>query len=123
MSSKLNRAAVGVLMALIAVALVDVSSTLAQQAPSTSSDVVATTCGAGTLEKCSDLKVEQCSWDIDFKVSVAEKSISFHIKKDDCKPTGTVPVYKNNPSESYSLSQSCDLLAVFLGMPRGSGCS
>ena len=123
MSSKLNRAAAGVLMALMAVAMVDVSSTLAQQAPSTSSDVVSTTCGAGTMEKCADLKVEQCSWDIDFKISVAEKSFSFHIKKDDCKPTGTVPAYKDNPKESYSLSASCDLLSVFLGMPRGSGCS
>jgi hypothetical protein len=123
MSSKLNRVAAGVFAALTALALVDVSTSLAQVTPIGGGDVVSTTCGAGTLERCAEQRVDQCSWDIDFKFSVAERSFSFHIKKDDCKPVGTVPIYKDNPRDSYVQSGSCDLLAEFLGMPRGSGCS
>ncbi len=50
MSSKLNRTAAGVFAVLMALAIVDVSNSLAQAAP-TADEIISTTCGAGTLEK------------------------------------------------------------------------
>lgn len=122
MSSKLNRTAAGVFAVLMAMAIVDVSNSLAQAAP-TADEIISTTCGAGTLEKCSDKPIEDCDWDISFTFSGATRSFGFNVKRSDCQVTGTVPIYKDHKRESFTLSPSCNLLLPFLGMPAGAGCS
>lgn len=121
MSSHLPRLAGTVLAALVAVAVVDVQRSFADELPT--GDVISTTCGAGTLEKCGDKPIEDCDWDISFSLNLTDRSFGFHLKQTECKVTGTVPIYKNNERGSYALSGSCNLLAPFLGMPAGSGCS
>ena len=122
MSSKLNRTAAGVFAVLMAMAIVDVSNSLAQQSP-VANELISTTCGAGTLDKCADAPIEDCDWDISFSFSGSSRSASFGIKRTDCKVTGTVPIYKDHKRDSFTLSTSCNLLLPFLGMPAGAGCS
>lgn len=121
MSSHLPRIAGTVLAALAAVAVIDVQRSFAEEV--LSGDVISTTCGAGTLEKCGDKPIEDCDWDVSFSLNFTDRSFGFHLKQTDCKVTGTVPIYKDNTRDSYALSGSCSLLSPFLGMPSGSGCS
>jgi hypothetical protein len=123
-----SRVAAGVAAFLFATAVADITMAVAQQAPQAPSastsptPVISTTCGAGTLDKCSTQPVETCDFAFGFSFD-REKGLSLNIGWTACKVTGYVPIYKDNPKDSYSLSGSCDLLAPFLGLPRGSGCS
>lgn len=121
MTSHLSRVAAAVLAALTAVAVVDVSQSLAQAVAPSVDDVISTTCGAGTRTECAQKPIESCSWD--FSISFSRTGGGISLKVMDCKVTGHVPIYKDNDRDSYVFSGSCDLLNPFLGMPAGSGCS
>ena len=121
MSSHLNRIAAGVLAALTAVAVIDVSRLAADEFDE--GDVIATTCGAGTLKECGKAPIENCDLDMSFSFNPTSSSFGVSFKMINCKITGYVPIYKDNERGSYVLSPSCNLLAPFLGMPVGSGCS
>ncbi len=123
MTTHLSRIAAAVLVALTAVAVVDVSRSLAQAVPSAGPDVISTTCGAGTKDQCATTAVTKCDWELSFSLNPQLKGVEIHIKKVNCSVTGHVPIYKDNDRDSYALSGSCDLLAPFLGLPAGAGCS
>ena len=121
MSSHINRIAAGVLAALTAVAVLDVSRLRADEFDD--GDVVATTCGAGTIKECGQAPVQNCDWDVSVSFNPSSSSFGIHVKRSDCRVTGHVPIYKDNERGSYALSPSCNLLLPFLGMPAGAGCS
>jgi hypothetical protein len=121
-----TRVATGVAMFLFATAALNFTVALAQQVPTSpdgsSSNVVSTTCGAGTMDKCGEKPVITCDFAIGFSIDPEKRSFSFSFGKTNCKQTGTVPIYKDMDRNSV-LSGSCSLLSPFLGLPAGSGCS
>jgi hypothetical protein len=121
MSTTLHRIAAGVLATMFTAAFASATPALAEilvEAPGT----ISTTCGAGTNEWCSTQPVTQCSWVFDLSYNPTEKGFGIKIGRNECKVVGSVPIYKNIDDKSV-FSGSCDLLAVFLGMPKGAGCS
>jgi hypothetical protein len=125
MFSKLNPAAAAVGALLMALAFTGVTQALAQVAPTSGGSgppAQSTTCGAGTIEKCSTIKQEICDWK--FEVTFDPKTGSYGVKigKTDCKPGGDIPIYKDMVLDQSIFSGACDLLRPFLGMPAGSGC-
>ena len=116
-----TRVAAGVAALIFASAAVNVGTALANDLPLTD-ETISTTCGAGTIEKCSDTPIESCDFAFGFSVD-RDKGVSFNIGWTNCKSVGTVPIYKNNKVNNSVLSGSCNLLQPVLGMPAGSGCS
>ena len=121
MSPVHTRVAAGVAALLFASAAVNVGTALADDIPLTN-DLISTTCGAGTIEKCSDKPIESCDFAFGFSVD-RDKGVSLNIGWTNCKSTGTVPIYKDTKLNVSVLSGACNLLQPFLGMPAGSGCS
>ena len=121
MSSQINRIAGVVLAILTAVAVIDVSNLRADEYDD--GEVIATTCGAGTLNACGQAPIETCDWDISFNWNPSGGSIGFSVKRVNCRVTGSVPIYKDNERGSYVLSPSCSLLSPLFSLPSGSGCS
>ncbi len=117
-----TRVATGVAAILFVSAAANLSLALAQQAPTTSPDVISTTCGAGTLEACGTAPITACDWDVGLTYNPMT-GLSLRVTRVNCRSTGSVPIYKNTVKSQSQLSGSCDLLAPFLGMPVGSGCS
>lgn len=125
MFTKFNPKAAGMGAFLMALAFVGVTSATAQFAPSTGeggSATTSTTCGAGTLEKCSEVYQEICDWVVEVGVDPVTKTFTFKLGRTDCKKGGSIPIYKDKDATSL-LSGSCDLLAPFLGRPAGTSCS
>jgi len=124
MSSRINHIAGGVLALLAAVAVFDVSNLRADEYDGEfDEDIIATTCGAGTLKACGQAPVESCDWDISFNWNPTSSSFGFSVKRTNCKITGYVPIYKDNPRGAYVLSPSCTFLSPLSSLPTGSGCS
>ena len=71
-------------------------------------DVISTTCGAGTMEACGSSPIESCDWDFNFSLNPMSNSFGLHLSRTNCRTTGYLPVYKNNPRTHYSLSGSCN---------------
>lgn len=122
-----TRVATAIAAMLFASAAANVATALAQVAPtadgsSAPGSVISTTCGAGTKDKCGDAPVQSCDFTIGFSFENG-KGISFNFGRTNCKTAGTVPIYKDMDRNSSLFSGSCDLLAPFLGLPAGSGCS
>jgi hypothetical protein len=128
MSPTHSRVAAGVAAFLFAMAVADITMAMAQTAPSSGStssspkQIISTTCGAGTLTQCSTAPVETCDFAFGFSID-KDKGLTFNFGWTNCKVTGSVPIYKDNERDSYTLSEACNLINVFLGMPAGSGCS
>lgn len=125
MFSKLNPAAAMVGTLLMALAFTGVTQALAQVAPTgdgSGPPAISTTCGVGTVQKCGDKVQEVC--DFKFEVIFDPKSQTYSVKFGwtDCKPAGTLPVYKDVVLSESLFSGACDLLRPFLGMPAGTGC-
>lgn len=122
-----TRIATGVAVFLFSTAAFNLTAALAQQVPTSpdasTADVLSTTCGAGTIDKCSDKPVVNCDFAFGISFDPEKRSFSLNLGWTNCKQTGTVPIYKNMDRSSSVLSGSCNLLLPFLGMPAGSGCS
>src|SRR6187549_4246907 len=124
MSSQINRIAGGVLALLTAVAVIDVSNLRADEFDDFGDgDVIATTCGAGTLKQCGQAPVQNCDWEVSLNWNPSGGSIGFTVKRTNCSTTGYVPIYKDNERGSYVFSPSCQLLSPLFALPSGSGCS
>src|SRR5262245_55943819 len=123
-NGRINRVAGGLLALFTAVAVIDVSNLRADEFDDPEgSDVIATTCGAGTLKECGQAPVQTCDWKVSFNWNPSGGSIGFTFEKVNCRTTGYVPIYKDNPRGSYVFSPSCALLSPLLALPAGSGCS
>jgi hypothetical protein len=118
MMHRIPRLAASVFGVLAALALADVSMASAQQ---TDNNIYSTTCGAGTIERCSQLAVTDCDWHLEISAGLGG-TWALKIIKSNCRVTGWVPIYKDRNGQS-TLSGGCNLLNPFLGMPSGSGCS
>ena len=116
MTSHINRIAAGVLAVLTAVAVLDVSRLRADEFET---DIVATTCGAGTLKECGQEAIETCDWDIAFNINPTQYSFGFHVKKTNCRVTGYKPIYKDNQRGDLTFKPNCNMLNPFLGLPSG----
>lgn len=125
MFTKLNPKAASVGAMLMALVFLGASQATAQFSPTSGdggSQSSSTTCGAGTVEKCSEVFQVICDWKLEFSVDPVSKAVTFKFGKSDCKTGGKIPIYKNTDDTSL-FSGSCDLLLPFLGMPAGTGCS
>lgn len=116
MTTRIPRLATAVFATLVALATVNVATARADEG-----DPISTTCGAGTLEECGERPIIVCDWTVEFGQGLGGV-FSFKIGRTNCHSMGSVKIYKNTNASS-SLSGSCDALAPFLGMPKGSGCS
>lgn len=98
MTRKINRAFVGALTVLLAVAALDVSGALAQALPTNDGTITSTACSVGTITECGKEIIQKCEWrfELDLNIIVRTGGISFGTYE--CKEYGFKTLYKDAKS-------------------------
>ena len=93
-------------VSLLAGLVVATTDVVAQQQPTTGTQIIFTECGSGTLEPCGEKDLFHCEWRFDIRFS----SLPFHggitLGPQHCVKAGRIPLYKNRPATYVTCTQS-----------------
>ncbi len=95
MTKKSNRAFVGALTVLLAVAALDVSGALAQALPTSVPTTTSTACSVGTITECGKEIIQKCEWRFEFDLNVIVRTGGISFGTYECKESGFKTLYKD----------------------------